>query len=177
MEIDQYRAAVLATLFELTDIGESVEVLRFTFSGDFAGEFVVAGAPLGGNGECLAFNLPTYSTTVFIGLAEGGLKRVALILANLEDHERQHGLKLSLGEAVVLPNPGDIADMPYAVWLMATATLTDTKNVPDCQNVGGRHTSFLLAVPLTKAEFDFRREHGPDRLLVRFESQGKSIAF
>ena len=177
MELGQYQAATLATLFERVDIGESVDVLRFALSSDFAGEFVVVSARLGGRGEHLVVNLPTYSTTVFMALAAGDVGTVARILANLEDYERERSLKLCLGEVVVVPNTSMPSDAPHAVLLLRTASHSDVASVPDCATIAGRHTAFRLAVPLSKQECEFRRDHGHDGLLERFEAEGKCIAF
>lgn len=152
---------------------DDVDALRFSLAGD-TNPFIVVGAPFGGGGY-IALNLPTYSTSVFLALASGDLKTIALILANLEDYEREHGVSLAQGEAVVLPQEPEVIS-PYAVLLLPTAILSEVANVPDCETIAGRHTSFLLAVPLTKDEYAFRRQHGHDSLMERFEADNKNIA-
>lgn len=174
MELEKYQAAVLATVFERADIGDSVEWFQFALSGDFSGKFVAAAAKVGTAGEHVVFNLPTYSTDVFVGLTGKDPKAVALILANLEDYERENGLRLRLGEGVVIPTS---TEAPFAVLLLRPATLLDAAALPDTAEIAGRPTAFLLAVPLSKEEYDLRAAHGHDRLLDHFEEVGKSLAF
>lgn len=178
MQLDKYQAAILEMLFETTAVGESVDVLRFALSGDYPGEYVVAAAPVGNEGEHIALNLPRHSTAgVFVALTDKDPNIVARILANLEDLERERGLHLHPGEAVIIPDASPASGGPYAVLLLRTATLTDVAALPDTIEVAGHFTSFSLAVPLSKAEHDFRAEHGHDELLSRFEKDGKCLAF
>lgn len=177
MKLEQYQAAVLQMLFERTAVGESVDVLRFALSGDFTGEYVVVAAPIGNDGDHIAVNLPHYSRSVFVALTDKDPNAVARILANLEDYERESGGALGLGEAVVIPDASSSLGAPYAVLLLRTATLADVASLPDMATIAGRHTSFFLAVPLTKAEHDFRGDHGHNVLLDRFDAEGKSLAF
>ena len=174
MELEKYQAAVLATVFERADISDSVEWFQFALSGDFRGQFVAVAAKVGTAGERIVFNLPTYSTDVFVGLTDKDPKAVALILANLEDYERENGLRLRLGEAVVIPTS---TEAPFAVLLLRPATLLDAAALPDAAEIAGRPTAFLLAVPLSREEYDFRAAHGHDGLLDHFEEVGKSLAF
>jgi hypothetical protein len=174
MELEKYQAAVLATVFERADIGDSVEWFQFALSGDFRGQFVAAAAKVGAAGEHIVFNLPTYATDVFVGLTDKDPKAVALILANLEDYEREGGLRLRPGETVVIPTT---TDAPFAVLLLRPATLPDAAALPDTAEIAGRPTAFLLAVPLSKEEYDLRAAYGHDRLLDHFEEVGKSLAF
>lgn len=174
MELEKYQAAVLATVFERTDIGDSVDWFQFALSGDFGGKFIAAAAPVGTNGEHIVFNLPTYSTDVFVALTDKDPKIAALILANLEDYERENGLLLRLGEAVVIPSS---MKTPFAVLLLPTATLVDVSGLPDTTEIAGQQTAFLLAVPLSKDEYELRSACGHDCLIDHFERTGKTLAF
>src|SRR4051794_39822445 len=169
MELEKYQAEILATVFERADIGDSVEWFQFALSGDFSGKFVAAAAKVGTAGEHVVFNLPTSSTDVFFALTDKDPKAVALVLANLEDYERENGLRLRLGEAVVIPTN---TDAPFAVLLLRPATLLDAAALPDIAEIAGRRTAFLLAVPLSKEEYDLRAAQGHDRLLDHFEEVG-----
>jgi len=174
MELGQYQAAVLAMVFDRADIGDSVEWFQFALSGDFGGEFAAAAAKVGTAGEHMVFNLPTYSTDVFVGLTDKDPKALALILANLEDYERENGLRLRPGEAVIIPTS---TEAPFALLLLRPATLREAAELPDQAEIAGRVTAFLLAVPLSKEEYDLRAALGHDRLLDHFEAVGKSLAF
>ena len=128
MELGQYPAAVLTSVFEAADTSDSVDWFEFSLAGEFAGKFVVAAAAIGADGEHIIFNLPTYSTDVFVGLTRGYPTDGALILANLEDYERENDLRLRLGEAIVLPTP---AVGQFAVLLLRTTTSADAAGIPD----------------------------------------------
>jgi hypothetical protein len=174
MELDKYQAAVLAVIFELADIGDSVDWFEFALSGDFGGRFVAAAAKVGMAGEHIVFNLPTYSTSVFVALTDKDPKAAALILANLEDYERENGVRLSVGEAVVIPAGGEV---PFAVLLLRTATLRDVASLPDTAEMAGKLTAFLLAVPLSKEEYDRRAADGHDVLMDHFAKTEKGLVF
>jgi hypothetical protein len=164
-------------MFEQTAIADPLETFRFSLSGDFSGQFCVAGGRVGEDGEHVVFNLPTYSTSVFIALSDDSPLNTGLILANLEDHERESGAQLALGEVVIIPRGAAQPIAPYAVLLLRTATLADVARVPDRAEIAGHPTTFFLAVPLTKAEYDYRAEHGHDALLDLLETENKSLAF
>jgi len=114
---------------------------------------------------------------VFVALTDKDPTIVARILANLEDLEREKGLHLHPGEAIIIPDASPASGGPYAVLLLRTATLTDAAALPDTTEIAGRFTSFSLAIPLHKAEHDFRAEHGHDELMSQFEKDGKGLAF
>ncbi len=61
--------------------------------------------------------------------------------------------------------------------MLRPATLLDAAALPDAVEIAGRPTAFLLAVPLSKEEYDLRATHGHARLLDHFEEAGKSLAF
>ncbi len=67
--------------------------------------------------------------------------------------------------------------MPYAVILLRTATSLDFAKVPDSKCIDDRQTLFFLAVPLTKDEWDLRKQCGHDALLERFQEDGKELYF
>jgi hypothetical protein len=177
MHLEKYHAAVLELMFERTAIAKTANTFRFALSGDFDGEFSAAAARAGYDGEYIALNLPTYSASVFIALTDKDPESVVRLLANLEDYERENGLQLGLGEAVVVPDISAQFAAPFAVLLLRTASLSDIADVPDRADIAGRPTAFFLAVPLTKTEYDFRTAHGHDLLLDEFEKQGKSLVF
>ncbi|KWO37708.1 hypothetical protein WT97_25950 [Burkholderia sp. MSMB1459WGS] len=67
--------------------------------------------------------------------------------------------------------------MPYAVILMRTATSLDCAGVPDHQMIGGKQTQFFLVVPLSRDEWELRRQSGHDALIDRFRDDQKELFF
>ena len=87
-------------------------------------------------------------------------------------------MQLGLGEVVLTPEQAqDDADEPHAVILLRTATSLDCAKVPDSQSIDGKRTLFFLAVPLTKDEWELRRQRGHDALMDRFQDDEKELFF
>lgn len=180
MQLNKYQAAVLAFLFERLPIGDDVSSLEFALSGEFLGEFRVAHAVIASSDQLskVVFTLPTYSRSVFLALTRTKLDETTLVLANLEDYERESCMQLGLGEVVLMPKQlQDGIDAPHAVILLRTATSLDCDNVPDRESINGIRTLFFLAVPLTKDEWELRKQHGHDELMDRFHDCGKELFF
>ncbi|KVO10961.1 hypothetical protein WL30_27160 [Burkholderia ubonensis] len=180
MKLEQYQAAVLTFLFDRLPIGNDVDSLEFSLSGEFAGKYRVAHSSIESSDRTMRviFTLPSYSRSVFIALTRTRLNDTARILANLEDYERETSMQLGLGEVVVVPDQApEGADMPYAVILLRTATSLDCEGVPDDYTIDGKQTRFYLAVPLTKDEWELRRQRGHDALMDRFQDEGKELWF
>jgi hypothetical protein len=177
-ELDAYQAEILEMLFERTAIAEEIVRFRCTPSGEVADEHLVVAAPLGEQDrQYLALNLPAGSTNVFVALTDNRPEAIARIIANVEDHERRRGRALGLGETIITDKGSLRPEVPYAILLSRTATFDDLAALPDTAMIAGRATSFFLAVPLTRAEYEFKIEHGLDALHSRFEAEGKRIAF
>ena len=179
MDLDRYQAALLAFLFDRLPIGDDVDWMEFALSGKFSGSFRVAHAAIDNVDDVahLVFTLPTYSRSVFIALTRVDTAETARVLANLEDYERELSLQLRLGEAVVIPSEGNYEKTPHAVILLRTATAFDCASVPDRHSIEGYETSFFLAVPLSREEWELRRTRGHDALMKHFEDVGKQLFF
>ena len=180
MRLEKYQAAVLAFLFDRLPIGDDVDSLEFSLSGEFAGKYRVAHSAIESVDQTarVVFTLPSYSRSVFLALTRTKLNETARILANLEDYERESSMQLGLGEVVVTPEQvQDGADTPHAVILLRTATSLDCAKVPDSQAIDGKQTLFFLAVPLTKEEWELRRQRGHDALMDRFQDDEKELFF
>lgn len=179
MRLSTYQAKILEVLFDRLPIDDPIDTFEFSFTGEFAGIFQVGYGrfrePTSG-GVC--FNLPKYSSSVFLGLTRDDPKIVARILANLEDYERDHALELRHGEVVITPNQvAPRNQIPFGVILLRTASSPDCMRVPDRLPIDGRAASFLLAVPITADENAFRHRHGHDALMDEFEGRQKDIYF
>lgn len=178
VQLDKYQATVLAFLFERLPIGDDVDLLEFSLSGEFAGKYRAAHAAIESADQParLVFSLPSYSRSVFLALTWTKPSETARLLANLEDYERESSLQLGLGEVVITPDQvrGD-GDTPYAVMLLRTATSLDCAKVPDSQVLDGKQTFFFLVVPLTRAEWELRRQHGHDALMSQFQAGKKEL--
>jgi hypothetical protein len=180
MQLDRYQASILEFLFERLPIENDVGSLEFSLSGTFDGKYYAAyGAIEGAEDQAqVIFNLPRYSTSVFLALGRSKPRETARLLANLEDYERESSLSLGLGEAILTNGrPGENSEAPFAVILLRTATSLDCGRVPDRAEIAGKSTSFLLAVPLTEVEWDCRRQFGHDALMDMFQSEGKELFF
>ncbi|WP_175874371.1 suppressor of fused domain protein [Burkholderia sp. BCC0397] len=178
MTLEQYQAAVLSYLFGRLPIGNDVDTLEFSLSGEFSGKYRVAHSRIESSGPAmrLVFTLPSYTRSVFIALTRTRLNEAARILANLEDYERESSMQLGLGEVVITPDKRlNGADVPYAVILLRTVTSFDCANVPDRYILDGRETLFYLVVPLTKDEWELRRLRGHDALIDKFQDEGKEL--
>ena len=127
-----------------------------------------------------ALSLPSLLTQIvfFLALARASARDTALVLANLEDYERESSLQLQLGEVIITPHHALLsADTPQSVILFRTATSLDCSKVPDCQTIEGKPTLFFFVVPLTTEECEFRCQHGHDALISRFQADQKDIFF
>lgn len=180
MQLDRYQAAVLTFLFDRLPIGDDVDSLEFALSGEFEGKFRLAHSVIeaADRSARVVFTLPTYSQSVFLALTRSRLNETALILANLEDYERESSMQLGLGEVILTPEQVQHGpDTPHAVILLRTATSFDCAEVPDSQTIDGKPTLFFLAVPLTKDEWELRRQRGHDALMDRFQEDEKELFF
>jgi hypothetical protein len=175
-ELETYQAEVLDMLFERTATAEAIDIFRFAPSG-LAGGHVVPGEPFGKGGQHMTLYLLNRSTNVFIAVTDKKSVAVAPMIAKLKKCERERGQPLALGEAIVTAEESPHAEAPYAVLLARGATLADLADMPDTATISGRTTAFFFAVPLTRAEYDFRVEQGLEALLSRFEAEGKRLAF
>lgn len=180
MQLDKYQASVLTFLFERLPIGDDVDSLEFSLSGSFLGKYRVAYSAIESTDQParVIFTLPSYSNSVFMALTRKKIESTARLLANLEDYERESSLQLGLGEVVITPDhPRDDVDLPYAVVLLRTATSFECAEVPDIQAINGKTTLFFLVVPLTREEYELRRQYGHDVLMSRFQTEQKELIF
>ncbi|MBP7336469.1 hypothetical protein [Niveispirillum sp.] len=166
------------SLFEKLPIPGDVDWLDFSLSGDFSGKYVCGYSRIADMNGYVVFNIPTYGSSVFLALTEGSPKEVALILANLEDYERENNIDLGLGEVVVTP-AGSVRDMPvpFAVILLRTASSPICGDVPDQMVIEGKPTRFLFAMPISEKDHQLRREQGHDALMDVFEAEDRDIVF
>jgi hypothetical protein len=178
MELNKYQANLVTKLFSDLHIGDDISSLEFSLSGEFSGKYRAAFHTLAEGDGYIVFNTPVYGSSVFIGLAESDPKAAALILANLEDYERENSLKLGLGEVVVMPNDlkNDGKDL-FGVILLRTASSLECSDVPDKAMIQEIETSFFLAVPISRQEYEIRRERGHDVLMDVFEKDRKDVFF
>ena len=180
--LNKLQAAVLVFLFEKLAFEDEVNTLNFSLAGDFCGKYFggFAGTP---NEQLeqvakVAFTLPTYTDSVFLAVTHSKERDVIRILANIEDYEREHSRELNLGEVVLLPKfQIDGNERIHAVLLLRTAISELLNTIPDRQMIGGREIKFALVVPLTKAEFDYRKKFGHDALMDKLQDQDKDIYF
>lgn len=180
MQLDRYQAAILTFLFDRLPIGDDVDSLEFALSGGFEGKFRLAHSVIeaADRSTRVVFTLPTYCQSVFLALTRTRVTETARILANLEDYERESSVQLGLGEVVLTPDDlQQDPDVPHAVILLRTATSLDCAEVPDCQTIDGTPTLFLLAVPLSKDEWELRTQRGHDALMDRFQEGEKELHF
>jgi hypothetical protein len=168
------QGAILSFLFENVELGQEVDTLDFRLRGDFSGRYLAAHSRLDDDLH-LVFTLPTYSDSVFFGVAKGKAIDVASVLANLEDYERQHS-QLQLGEALRLPDEAKQYPALYALLLLRAATLLKLKGLPDRVQIDGTQVKFALAVPLSLDEYEHRRLKGHDSLMEEFQLNGKVLA-
>ena len=180
MQLDKYQASVLAFLFERLPIDDDADSLEFSLSSAFRGKYRAVHSEIEFTDQParVVFTLPTYSNSVFLALTRASATDAALVLANLEDYERESSLQLKLGEVIITPHHALLsADTPQSVILFRTATSLDCAKVPDCQTIEGKPTLFFLVVPLTTEECEFRCQHGHDALISRFQADQKDIFF
>lgn len=178
MKLSRYQSQILVSLFEKLPIPGDVDRLEFSLSGDFSGKYVCGYSRVADTDAYIVFNIPIYGSSVFLALTERSPKQVALILANLEDYERENNIDLGLGEVVVTPT-GSVRDMsvPFAVILLRTATSPICGDVPDHMMVDGRPTRFLFAMPISEKDHQLRREQGHDALMDIFEAEDRDLVF
>lgn len=176
----KYQASILTFLFDRLPIGEDVDSMEFSLSGQFAGKYHIAHSAIEtATGDAhIVFTLPCYSHSVFLALTRINVAETARLLANLEDFERESSQDLRLGEVVITPEQ-ELRDheMPFAVILLRTATSLECARVPDSWEIDGKRTSFFFVVPLTMAEWELRSKSGHDALMEKFEASGKELFF
>lgn len=179
MQLTKYQAAILAFLFERLPIGDDVDTLEFSLTGDLPGKYRVAYARVQFSDQIvhIVFTLPSFSDRVYLALTRTNVAETARVLANLEELERESSKRPRVGEVIVtLPSASEHeADRP--IILLRTATSIDCAEVPDEQVIGGKQTSFVLAVPLTLNEWMHRRLHGHDALMDRLQECKKELFF
>lgn len=180
MPINKHQASILAFLFDRLPIGDDVDSLEFSLSGVFKGKYHAAHAAIESEDQevRIVFTLPSYSSSVFLALTRTRPGETARLLANLEDYERESSLGLGLGEVIKTPQLAQRdPETPFSVILLRTTTSLDCAEVPDRQEIDGKPMSFFLAVPLTKAEWELRRQFGHDALMDKFQTEGKQLFF
>ena len=180
MKLSIYQAKILSFLFESLPTTDEVDYLEFSLSGSFSGKYRVVHSEIRDvdTPSRIVFNLPTYSQSVFLALTKTNPSETALILANLEDYERETSKALRPGETVVLPNElSSTPCAPYGVVLLRAATSVDCEAIPDNKDFDERRTSFSLVVPLTKDESEIRNQLGHDALMDEFERSQKQLFF
>ena len=178
MKLTPYQAKILEFLFGCLPMGEGVDTLDFALKGDFRGRYFAAHAPLKDSDASVVFNLPIYSESVFIGLSRSDPKHTSLLLANLEDYERESGLRFKSGDVAKIPaRASGNADPPFALLLMKTAVASECANVPGHIRIAGKDTSFFLVVPISEGEDRIRAESGHGALMEAFEGTNKDIFF
>lgn len=173
-KLSRKQGAVLSFLFEKIALGHEVSTLDLGLKGDFSGRFLAAYANLS-NSRTIVFTLPTYSNSVFFGVCKAEPAKTATILANLEDYEREGGV-LRTGEVIRLPDATSEHTVTHSVLLLRTATLPEIKKVPDHATIGEEQIRFALALPLSAQEYEYRRSHGHDALMDKFERDGKDLS-
>ncbi len=174
------QSAILVDLFDQLPVGDEVDTLDFSLSGNFSGKFCAAYAEIENIAEkaFVVFTLPTYTNHVFMGVTKANELTVARMLANLEDYEREHSLQLSLGEVVVIPNYSDGSEgYPHALLLTKTTTSVDLENVPDLLRIQQKEIKCFCVIPLSEKELNIRNTHGHDALIDHFVEQDKSLFF
>lgn len=182
MTTPSFRAKILVYLFDKTPIEEIVDTLEFSMNGGFKGQFRCIHGKLKDSYEnaSIVANLPTYSNSVFISITRSHEKEVALILANLEDYEREHNLKLEAGEVVVTPSPSlsnFTAAPPFATLILRTACSPELEPLLDRHDFEGETVSFFLVMALNESEYNYFKEHGYDALLDHFTEIDKDLFF
>ena len=165
-------------MFEYLSIEDEVYYLEFSLSGEFKGKFRVGYAKIEAVDLYVVFSLPTYSKSVFIALAREVPRDVALYLANLEDYERDGAVAMRPGEVIITPKEMySEGNSPFALILLRTSTSIDCAKIPDNSLINGILTSFILVLPLTREEYQMRRERGHDALMDAFQDSQKDIFF
>ena len=180
VQLNKYQASVVAYLFDMLPIGEEVDTLNFSLSGDFIGKFNAAYSKIKEQTAeiYIVFNIPSYSRSVFLALSKSNPKITARLLANIEDYERESEVELGFGDVVVLADQaGQDKNTPFAVILLRTATAIDIKNIPDNLAIKDKETLFFLAVPLAENEYNLWRQQGHDALMDLFISDNKELFF
>jgi len=172
--LSRKQGAVLSFLFEKIVLGDKVSTLDLGLKGNFSGRFLAAYANLP-DSRTIVFTLPTYNSGVFFGVCATDPVKTATILANLEDYEREGGV-VRIGEAIRLPDATSEYSVTHSILLLRTATLPETKKVPDHATIGEEQIRFALAVPLSAHEYEYRRSHGHDALMDKFERDGKDLS-
>ena len=179
-KMNTFQSAVLADLFDRLPIGEEVDTLNFSLSGNFTGKFFAAFAEIKNVAEkaSIVFTLPAYTNHVFFGLTRSKEPTVARLLANIEDYERENSLELSFGEVVVIPdNTGSGDQHPHALLLTRTTTSRDLESVPDRTKIQSKVVTYFFAIPLNREELELRNKSGHDALIDRFVSTEKQLFF
>lgn len=180
MSITQYQAAILAFLYEKLQLTDPVSTLDGPLSGSFAGSFYAAHGEVDyrDDGTQIVFTLPTYTNSVFLGLTQSRPVETALLLTNIEDYERETSVSVKPGETIRFPeDTTQVPNLPFGVVIVPIGTSLDTDELPDCHEIDGKHTTFALAVPITRAEYDIKKQRGYDALIDHWEQTDKSLYF
>jgi len=176
VKLPRFQAAVLAKVFDSAPIHEEAVTLEFKLS-DSADVFHVAYARLtdeaGYRDSYLVFSLASVANRVFMTVTAGRPREVARALANLEEYDRQ--TSLSGGSVIRVPDQFFGTHGLTAVLLLRPSTLNGFDDVEDSSEVQGRRLDFSLTLFLTEAELEFKRLHGHDALMSRFDAEGRDV--
>jgi hypothetical protein len=125
--------------------------------------------------ESLIFNVPFATPHVFILITDGAQERVARIVANLEQYERQ-GRHLTGDSFIALDNDSYLLehDKVGALFLPVSDSFYLDRLQPTL-NVGGRSLHFLYVVFLNELESHLLHEKGRDALFEKWLEHGRGI--
>ena len=125
--------------------------------------------------ESLIFNVPLTTPHVFILVTDGAQERMARIVANLEQYERQ-GRHLTGDSFIALDNDSYLLDHGKvgAVFLPVSDSFYLDRLQPTL-GVDGRCLHFLYVVFLNEVESHLLHENGRDALFEKWVEHGRGI--
>lgn len=172
------QAAVLSFVFEHAPIEQTATTVEFSLAGAFGGTYHAAHARLVSQGSpigvSMVFTLATHSDCAFLSAVSDNPIEIARALANLEDYERE-GANFGLGDVVLIPDVAMQSRGLHATLLIRVCTFPGFRGFPDHAVIDGRKVRFALVVFLSADEYEYRRKHGHDALMDKFEREDRLL--
>jgi hypothetical protein len=177
MNLSKSRAEILAYVAQRLPVDDDLTILNFQLSPAADVQlFAAVGHVQDEFGSIdIVFSLPEGQGNVFFGTTSGDPKNVARILANLEDYEHETARHLHPGEVVRFPNASSDLEMPDAVLLLPISASTLLADIEGRATIDSRNMTFVLAMPVSHADLEYRRIQGHDALIDYFEEHQREL--
>lgn len=167
---------LVSFVFDHLDIQDDVQTINAPLDprGPVFSLYICKPVRSGGNDIYITFNAPSNTPGVFFALSASRVVDAAQYVANLEEYNQESGRHLHHGD-VVLTSGNEHRGFPYGCILLRTESYPLLERIPDQVNIREREIFFYLVMPITKLDYTYRANFGHDKLMDKFETEGRSL--